>query len=251
MRIGRALAVLIALASSVVSGACSRDGFFRQFEYEEEIYLALDGSATVYVNASVAALNALRGATFDPAPNASIDRGAVRAWFTSPLTRVTRNPSLSRRSGRRFVHVRLDVDAIAQLSKAVPFAWSTYSFDRAQGLVAYRQAVGVPGGKATGAEGWKGQERVAFRLHLPSTIVYHNAGAGNPRRGNILVWEQSLADRLGGDPLVFEARIESQSILSRTLLLFGATGAAVATSFALVVWWVARRGGKARQNAGL
>lgn len=242
MRTGRALAVLIVLASSVVSGACSRDGFFRQFEYEEEIYLALDGSATVYVNASVPALNALRGASFDPAPNASIDRGAVRAWFTSSVTRVTRNPSLSRRSNRRFVHVRLDVDHVGRLSQAVPCAWSTYTFGQDRGLLVFRQTVGAPAGAPHGGEGWKGQERVACRLHLPSTIVYRGAGEGNRKRGNILVWEQSLADRLHGEPLVFEARIESQSILSRTLLLFAATGVAVAICFALVLWWVARRG---------
>ena len=245
MRTGRALAVLIVLASSVVSGACSRDGFFRQFEYEEEIYLALDGSATVYVNASVPALNALRGAIFDPAPNASIDRGAVRGWFTSPVTRVTRNPSLSRRSNRRFVHARLDVDDVAQLPQAMPFAWSTYRFGQEAELIVFRQTVGAPAGRPSGGEGWQGHERVAFRLHLPSTIVYHNAGEGNPKRGNILVWEQSLADRLRGEPLVFEARIEAQSILSRTLLLFAATAVAVALSFSVILWWLIRRG-KAR-----
>lgn len=242
MRTGRALAVLIVLASSVVSGACSRDGFFRQFEYEEEIYLALDGSATMYVNASVPALNALRGSNFDPAPNASLDRGIVRAWFTSPVTRVTRNPSLSRRSNRRFVHARLDVDNVAQLTQAMPFAWSTYRFGQEAELIVFRQTVGAPAGRPSGGEGWQGHERVAFRLHLPSTIVYHNAGEGNPKRGNILVWEQSLADRLRGEPLVFEARIESQSILSRTLLLFAATGVAVALSFSVLLWWLTRRG---------
>ena len=43
-------------------------------------------------------------------------------------------------------------------------------------------------------------------LHLPSKITYHNAGAANLRRGNILVWEQSLGDRLRGEPLVLDAR---------------------------------------------
>ena len=38
-----------------------------------------------------------------------------------------------------------------------------------------------------------------------------------------------------------EARIESQSILSRTLLLFGVTALAVALSFGLVLWWVLGR----------
>jgi hypothetical protein len=53
-----------ALCVLVVS-ACSGTALFRQYEYEEEIYLSLDGTATVYVNSSIAALNALRGTTFD------------------------------------------------------------------------------------------------------------------------------------------------------------------------------------------
>jgi len=102
--------------------SCSRGELFRQYEYEEEIYLSLDGSATVYVNTSVAALDALRGAPFDASPNGQIRRDDVRAWFTTPVTRVTRTPNTSRRSGRRFVHVRLDVDDIKHLSEAAPFA---------------------------------------------------------------------------------------------------------------------------------
>src|ERR1700750_271551 len=90
------------LAACLAATACSFGGFFRQYEYEEEMYLSLDGSATIYVNSSVAALNALRGTSFDIDPSATIDRGAVRDYFTTPVTRVTRRPSLSRRSNRRF-----------------------------------------------------------------------------------------------------------------------------------------------------
>jgi hypothetical protein len=82
---------------------------------------------------------------------------------------------------------------------------------------------------------------VAFRLHAPSRIVYHNAGADNLRRGNILVWEQTLADRLRGAPIEIEARMEPESILYRTLWLFGASGAAVAIMFAVIVWRLTRR----------
>ena len=121
MRIGAALALLSVLLC--VAPACSRGEFFRQNEYEEEVYLSLDGRATVYVNTSVAALNALRGTSFDASPSAQIDRDAVRAFFTSPVTRVTRTPSVSRRAGRRFVHVRQDVDHIEQHKDAAPIAW--------------------------------------------------------------------------------------------------------------------------------
>ena len=64
------------------------------------IYLSLDGSATVYVNSSVPALDALRGASLDTSPTARLDRDAVRRFYTTPVTRVVQ-VSQSRRSGRR------------------------------------------------------------------------------------------------------------------------------------------------------
>ena len=240
MRIGAAMALLAALTFS--GAACSRSEYFRQYEYEEDVFLSLDGSATIYVNSSVAALDALRGAMLDTSSNATIDRDSVRAWFNSPVTSVTRRPTLSRRSGRRFVHVRLDADDVRRLSEAAPFAWSTYEFQQEGDLLAYRQVVGAPAGKAVGDTGWKHDEIVAFRLHLPSNVVSTNATAANHKRGNILVWEQSLQDRLSGVPVTLEARIESQSILSWTLLLFGATFLAVAATFGVLLWLVLRRG---------
>src|SRR5262249_2988487 len=128
MRIGAAMALLAALT---LSGAgCRASELFKQYEYEEDVYLSLDGSAIVYVNSSVAARDALRGASFNPASNATIDRDAVRGWFTTPVTSVTRRPTLSRRSGRRFVHARLDSGDVRSLSQAAPLAWSTYSYGK-------------------------------------------------------------------------------------------------------------------------
>jgi hypothetical protein len=242
MRIGVAVALLAALTAS--SSACSRSEFFRQYEYEEDLYLSLDGSATVYVNASVPALDRLRGAAFPTGVNADLDRDAIREWFASPVAAVTRRPTLSRRSGRRFVHVRLETDDVASLSGARPLAWSTYTFRKDGDLFEYRQIVGAPQASSIGYSGWTGEEIVAFRLHLPSTVVSTSASPENRKRGNILVWEQPLKDRLRGEPVVLDARIESQSILSRTLLLFGATFFAVAVSAGFVLWWLARRATK-------
>src|SRR5579864_5900983 len=106
MRIG---AAIVLLAAAVAGGRLG--GLFRQYEYEEEMYLALDGSATVYVNSSIPALNALRGTSFDARPNARVDTAAVRAYFNTPLTHVVR-VTTSRRNNRSFVHVRLDVDNV-------------------------------------------------------------------------------------------------------------------------------------------
>jgi hypothetical protein len=229
------------LVALVVSGAAcgGAASIFRQYEYEEDVYLSLDGTATVYVNSSLAALNALRGTSFNASPTARVDAPAIRAYFNSATTRVTR-VSQSRRNGRRYVHVRLAADDVRHLGEVAPFAWSKYDFHRDGELFVYQQVVGEPAVSGEPARRWNGREMVAFRLHLPSKIRYHNT---RPEvRGNILVWEQSLADRLRGQPLLLEARMDPQSILYRTLWLFGITFVAVGVAFVAVIWWVMRRG---------
>jgi hypothetical protein len=236
-------AVLLCVAmTAFLSASCGSGGFFRQYEYEEETYLSLDGSATMYVNGSLAALNTLRGTHFDTA-SSRIDRDAVRDYYTAPGVRVT-SVTQSRRSGRRFVHVRLSVDDVRALGSTKPFAWSTYQFDRTGNQFVYRQTVGAPSSGSAGAAsgaGWNGRELVAFRLHLPSKIEFHNTKR-DIGRGNILVWEQPLTDRMRGVPIELDARIQSQSILYRTLWLFGLTFIAVAFVFVVIIWWVLRRG---------
>lgn len=249
----RAGAVLGPLVLSLLLPACgpgTGGRLFQQYEYEEEMYLSLDGSATMYVNTSIPAMNALRGTAFDERPNTRVDRDAVRAYFSSPVTRVVR-VSTSRRSNRRFVHVRIAVDDIRRLNTAPPFAWSSYSLERAGDLVKYKQMVGAGQARLKAAPtdanpttfrgGWTGQELVAFRIHIPSVIEYHDNGA-ELRRGNILVWEQPLSERLIGVPLEFDVRMEPQSILYTTLFLFAGTIAAAALAFAFVIWRLAHRG---------
>jgi hypothetical protein len=233
--------VLCALCvlSSVIAG-CGGTGLFKQYEYEEEMYLSLDGSATLYVNSSIAALNALRGTDLDASPAARLDRDAVRGYFTTPVTHVVR-VSESRRSGRHFVHVRLDVSDVRQLAGAAPFAWSKYAFDRTPSQFIYKQVVGPSVAKNVGDAGWDGRELTAFRIHLPSKIDYHNTPSHEVGRGNILSWEQPLSDRLRGVPLDIEARMETQSILYRTLWLFAVTAVAVLIVFAVVIWWILRK----------
>jgi hypothetical protein len=244
----RVLCVPLVVALIISSAACSGTNLFRQYEYEEEVYLSLDGTATVYVNTSLAALNALRGTSFDTSPTARVDIGAVRAYYSSAHTHVTR-VSPFRRNNRRYVHVQLDVDDIRKLNEAPPFAWSVYQFRRDGDLFVYRQTVGPSAGKDVGNVGWNGREVVAFRLHLPSKIRFHNT-LGIEGRGNILTWEQPLSDRLRGVPLTLEARMDPQSILYRTLWLFGVTFLAVAVAFGAIIWWVMRRGEEMAGKAG-
>ena len=234
--------VLIVMMVAAVGCACG--GILKpEYEYEEEVYLQLDGSATVNVNASIAALVALRGADLDVNPAARFDRARVRALFAGPGVQMTR-VGASRRAGRRFVHVTVDVEDIRRLSHVAPFAWSTYQFERRGDVFEYRQVVGVPSGRPVGNVGWRGNELVAIRLHIPSEIPFHNSPDA-PQRGNILVWEQRLAERLVGAPLELQVHMEPESILYSTLLLFGATVLAAAATFAVIIWLVARRGRQA------
>ena len=83
-------------------------------------------------------------------------------------------------------------------------------------------------------------------MHLPSRIEYHNATSRKVDRGNIVAWEQPLKDRLAGKPLEMEVRMQTQSILYRTLTIFGLALAAALALMAAVVIWV-REGVKRKE----
>jgi hypothetical protein len=239
VRMFRLVLVSAVVTCALIASSCG--AITQQYEYEEEIYLRLDGSATVNVNASVASLVALRGVDLPTEPKARLDRDRVRALFRTagaPPPRLT----LSRREGRRFVHVSLDVPDVRQMQRHPMFAWSTYQFVRDSDSVLYRQHVGAPAGKATDDMGWTGRELVVFKIHIPSEIPYHNAPSRKTERGNILRWEQRLDARLKGEPIDVEVRMEPESILYSTLILFGLTVIAAALTFAFVLWWIVRRG---------
>jgi hypothetical protein len=235
----RAVSLTVLIAVAVAASSC-RGVLKKEYEYEEELYLDLDGSATLYVNASVPALVALRGVDLDPSPRARFDRRRVRAIFEGPNVTI-RTPTTSRRNGRRFVHVRVDANRLRDLQRLAPFAWSTYSMRRRDDVIEFRQVVGAPAGKDAGDVGWTGEELVAFRMHLPSRIPFSNS-PGKVQRGNILEWEQPLNDRLKGAPVEIQVHMATESILYSTLLLFGGTVLAAAAAFVVVIWFIARKG---------
>jgi hypothetical protein len=223
--------------------------FGRQYEYEEQIFPAVDGSVEVIVNASVAALAALRGISIGPV-GARPDRDATRDVITKagcPVTYVGRPWT---RSGRHFVQIRLATPRIASLSSCPLLSWSTYALEPFDDGLRYHQTVGAPAGTPPAGIEWSGQELVAFRVYAPSRVRWHNikkledGSDGAMERGNIGSWEQTLADRRAGKPIDVDVRMDAESILRRTLWLFaGSLVAAIATMVG-VVWLVKRRGRK-------
>jgi hypothetical protein len=232
--------LLVLLLLVLASSACQKLGLVKQYEYDERVELSLDGSAILDINASIPALVALRGATLSVDPEARFDRQAFRRLYEGPGVRV-RDVSAFRRHGRRFVHIRLEVSDIAQLPRLVPLSWSRYRLDRLDQEFRFVQEVGPAAQLEVGDVGWTGDELIAFRVHPPSRINFHNSPL-RIERGNILVWEQPLRDRLAGRPLRMEARMQTESILYMTLWLFGGTFMTAIGVLAFVIWWVSRKG---------
>jgi hypothetical protein len=116
-------------------------------------------------------------------------------------------------------------------------------------LAVFRQVIGPSIGRDVGNVGWTGEEVVAFRLHLPSRVPWHNAPS-EIERGNIIRWEQPLTDRLKGQPLAIEVHLENESILVQTLSLFGLTIVLALATLGLAVWFVMRRKGAELPGTG-
>jgi hypothetical protein len=259
LRSGRArraisIAFLVCLLGLDLGCGRVRRMFGREYEYEEDVTLSVDGSAVIDVNASLASLVVLRGLPLDVNPRVKFAPDRIRAAFEAvgcSVTRVSSSPWI--REGRRFVQIRMDLPDIRKAADCGVLGWSTYSFTEQDGLLAYRQIVGMPAGRDAAGIKWKGDEIVGFKMHLPSKIASHNVRDLEtreplpPERGNILTWEQRLADRRIGTPLVLEFTMERDSILYRTLWLFaGALAAALLVMGGLIAWTV-RRGRRAAQ----
>ncbi len=224
-----------------------RNPFSRQYEYEEQLYLSVNGAATVVVDSSIPALVALRGLPLDPSFRASVDRDRIRRLYALAGCQDVRVGQPWVRHGRRFVQIRVSAQHVEGLSNCAPLAWSTYSFEREGDALHFEQTVGEPAHGDPGSVNWTGSELIAFKLHVPSRILFHNVkrledGAnGQADRGNILTWEQYLRDRRAGQPIQMDVRMDSESILQRTLWLFaGAFTAAVLLILGLI-WMTIRR----------
>jgi hypothetical protein len=256
----RAAAVAIVLAALLAACNGSRGPLGPEYEYEEDLTLSLDGSASLVVNASVPALAGVRGLPLNPDPRTRADqvKKQIEELYTSPYTRVGRI-SMWTQHGRRFVGIHLAVTDIRSLPKTRPFSGDVYDL-RAQGdQIVFRHAPGTIAAAAGAGPGaaWQGKETVAFRLHLPARIRFHNARdprtnqPRSPSRGNILTWDQPLSDRLAGKPIayaedktpdVMEVRMDRQSILYRTLWLFGLAFLAALLVIGGLIYLTMRRG---------
>ena len=80
----RAALLAIVMAAAAAAGCGLPSPLGPEYEYEEDLTLRTDGSATLVVNASVAALDALTGMSLNPDVAARTDqlRDEVRTLYT-------------------------------------------------------------------------------------------------------------------------------------------------------------------------
>ena len=255
--VSRAALRAVALAVMLAATACAgRSPLGPEYEYEEDLTLSMDGSATLVVNASVQALDALKGMTLDPSARPDLLREQIRPFYQSPFTTVGRISTWTRR-GRRFFGIHIAVSDVRSLPYAPPAPWARYELRPEGEQVLFRERLSPPPPLKGALPSWRGDEIVAYRLHLPARIRFQNSryldgGPSRPAsRGNILTWEQRLQQRLEGRPIayaedktpdVMEARMDRESILYRTLWLFGIAFAAALLVLAGLIWLTMRRG---------
>ena len=115
------------LVLALLATACAQP-FGRVYEYEEEVYINLDGSATIIVNTSMAALAALHGADVPLDAEALIDRDAIRALYESAQTSVT----------------RVSRPARISVTRMSPFGISTGPSGNSRSVVTTRGSTGSP-----------------------------------------------------------------------------------------------------------
>jgi hypothetical protein len=217
-----------------------RSPMVHQYEYQEDVYVSLDGRVSVYVSGSLPALVALYGMDLPSDPKSFVDRAKIREAFDGPGVNAS-VLSTWRRWGRRFVTVRVDAADVRRLSTAPPFAQAAFEFGRDRAGYRLQEHLGGSAHRSVGDVGWNGRELVGFRWHIPSRVERYNAPTENLLRGNILVWEQPLAKRLAGEPLAMDVHMEGQTILSSALWLFLLSVVSALIVVALLVGWVVRR----------
>ena len=205
----------------------------------------------LYLSRTIKHAQLFRTKGIDASYDTKEDRASIRRLFERGGCSVDSVSRFWARHGRRFVQVQVSTDDVRTLSKCALTSWSTYELAPKQGeanLLAFRQMAGPAAGKPDAAANWNGSELVAFKLHAPSRIQYQNVRSlqdgqpGDTERGNILTWEQRLADRLAGKTIDMQVEMDATSILYTTIWLFVGAFAAAVLMLVLIIWWTMRRG---------
>ena len=213
------------------------------YEFEHEFWIRVDGSGSVNVTARPELWGAMKGVRVSPADEDAA-RQAVRALFESSGLRV-RRVTLTHRAGRPYVFVAADFTDVNRLAGTPAFPDLALSVRpegenlRMDGR--WSRPPGLPDVPLESRDGL-----MAVRFHLPSTVYSHRNAFAGVERGNIVAWRETVTEGLAGRPLDVGALIDRRSILRSTIGLFAIAIVLALGILATVLWWVVRKGRKAR-----
>jgi hypothetical protein len=201
------------------------------FEYEEEVFLEVDGSGEIRMSGSTAAIEALHGVD---------EAGAqgVEALFEGEGVEIVSTLETVRER-RKFVHLEARFREWDELCRTPAFRGRVCRF--AEGEDGLALELSLPSPREAAPEDLDPQAILALRYHFPSTIHFHNSPIGI-ERGNILAWTRTMREHFAGRPLDVEVRFDRRTILEATVSVVGLSLALVVTGIAVALFVMVRKG---------
>jgi hypothetical protein len=211
-----------------------------RYEYEQEFWLKVDGSGSLYVTGRPALWTAFKGVGQPEDPEKTISNDALHRLFERSGLRV-RRVLRTTRSGRTYYFVSADFKDVNTLGHTLAFPDLAITLRPDSGQLRLDGAWSRPQlSQSTAITERDGL--MAVRFHLPSKVREHKNAFAGVERGNILTWRQQVAQGLDGQPLEFGARMDRRSILLSTVTLFGEAVLAAVAFVALLLYLAYRRG---------
>ncbi|MGH9319219.1 MAG: hypothetical protein ACRD3V_04935 [Vicinamibacteria bacterium] len=196
------------------------------YEYEEEVFLEVDGSGSIRMSGSQAAVQAVH----DVEPSGALLEGAGVEVLSVRETE---------REGRTFLHVQGRFASFRDLCRAPAFRGRRCLLEKSEDEL--RLELEVPSPPFEALDGVDSQGVLALRYHFPSTIRFHNS-PGGIERGNILSWRRPIREHFGGKPLSIEALFDRRTILEASLRILALAIGVVVASVATALWVMVRKG---------
>jgi hypothetical protein len=206
----RTLPLLLLLASA----GCTT------YEYEEEIFLEVDGSGRIRMSGSTAAVEALHG----------IRAEMAKSLFEGIVVHSVRE---TERGGQMLVHVEASFTRWENLCQVPAFRGRACRFTRAD--TDRELELSIPSAPAAALVDRAAP--VAFRFHFPSAVRHHNSPNGI-ERGNIVSWKRAF----DGPPLDIRVRFDRRTLLAERISVMGKALFLVVASIGTALLWMRRKG---------
>jgi hypothetical protein len=201
------------------------------YEYEEEVFLDVDGSGEIRMSGSTTVVGALH-----ELEEPDVER--AKALFEGEGVDVL-SALETERDRRKFVHVEARFSDWEELCRLPAFHGRRCRLTIGDEGLALELSLPPPRG--TAPEGLDPQALLALRYHVPSTIRYHNS----PRdieRGNILSWQRTIREHFAGRPLDVEVHFDRRTVLAAAVSVMGFALALVALSIGTTLLVMVRKG---------